>query len=617
MHMTLRTEDQVRDNARRALGLGTHDDNLDLAINGGSDVGQITTFNSLGFVGVPDKPDGWYLPKDTATPALILETKSPDKDLDQQKWVDELHKNLRIVETKYTKAVGILYNGTRVRVYLLRSGTIEEVTEGLSAKLEKKEYYLSKLDSNQIDKQHIFATTAKINNLLHHTFGVKDLTDRMIFTACALVAKRYGFVYSAGMDYHVFHQSILSTLTKELIKHKQQNAKLDALIDAFSAIRMNLNVSSEDEKEQERIAGLIAQFHGWVEEISEHLTSSAWHGEDVMGVFFNEFNRYKTKSEKGQVFTPDHITDFMYHLTGTTMNDNVLDAACGSGAFLTKAMGNMIAEAGGPDTAKAAKIKSDQLFGIEFDREVFALACANMLLHQDGKTNLDWNDSTTPSAGKWIADKPITKVLMNPPFEGRACLAIVQNVLDNVAPGTTAAFILPDKKLEKGTKTFQKHLKAHHRLEQVIKLPENLFFGVGVTTSIFVFTAGVPQGDEEFWACYFEQDGLETVKNKGRHDVRGTWPATMNEWLKAVKRRDHDTGQWHSVDECMSWQAPREPFSITYEDFFKTVLDYKAYTDGIDIKQLRETIADKVMFERGVGLCYANLDAPMHDEENE
>lgn len=39
----------------------------------------------------------------------------------------------------------------------------------------------------------------------------------------------------------------------------------------------------------------------------------------------------------------------------------------------------MIQEAGGLQTDKAKKIKSSQLFGIEFDREIYALACANML----------------------------------------------------------------------------------------------------------------------------------------------------------------------------------------------------------------------------------------------
>lgn len=51
----------------------------------------------------------------------------------------------------------------------------------------------------------------------------------------------------------------------------------------------------------------------------------------------------------------------------------MIDAACGSGGFLVKSMSNMIKESGGIQTDKAKKIKSQQLFGIEFDREIFAL----------------------------------------------------------------------------------------------------------------------------------------------------------------------------------------------------------------------------------------------------
>ena len=50
------------------------------------------------------------------------------------------------------------------------------------------------------------------------------------------------------------------------------------------------------------------------------------YGEDVMGIFFNEFNRYKKKSESGQIFTPEHITDFMYKILEVDKDDRVLDA---------------------------------------------------------------------------------------------------------------------------------------------------------------------------------------------------------------------------------------------------------------------------------------------------
>ena len=111
----------------------------------------------------------------------------------------------------------------------------------------------------------------------------------------------------------------------------------------------------------------------------------------------------------------------------------MIDAACGSGSFLVKAMYNMISEAGGINTLTAKNIKSKQLYGIEFDREIYALACANMLIHKDGKTNLVQLDSRTEEASNWIKDKNITKVLMNPPFENKyGCITIVKNVLDSV-----------------------------------------------------------------------------------------------------------------------------------------------------------------------------------------
>lgn len=71
-----------------------------------------------------------------------------------------------------------------------------------------------------------------------------------------------------------------------------------------------------------------------------------------MGIFFNEFNRYKKKSEAGQVFTPEHITDFMYKLLEVNKDDRILDGCCGSGGFLVKSMANMIQEAGGVQTER-------------------------------------------------------------------------------------------------------------------------------------------------------------------------------------------------------------------------------------------------------------------------
>lgn len=580
------TEDQVRDKARDILGLTDKD-----GVRAG--VGQITTFNQLGFSGVADKPDGWYLPKNLMETAVVLETKAEHISLGD-KQISELLKNIEIVESKYKNVVGILYNGEDTKVY---KGAEEYIGNG-SETLQNIEYYISLFAVDNIDKERIYELTAKINNCLHGKFKIENLYHRMIFTACALVAKRYNALMTEGMSYSIFQNSIKERLEAELADDEKQNSKLKMLTEVFSDIKMGLNVDSANASEQERIKKIIGEFIGWVTDISECINSDAWRGEDVMGIFFNEFNRYKRKPTDGQVFTPEHITDFMYKILEVNQYDKVLDATCGSGGFLVKSMANMIAEAGGAKTDRAKEIKAHQLYGIEFSPEIYALACANMLIHKDGKTNLEQMDARTAEAGKWIKDQDVTKVLMNPPFEKESgCMKIVENVLKNVKPGTPCGFILPDMKLEKTSETQMERILKHHRLRKIVKLPEDLFFGVGITTSIFVFEAGIPQNDNEIFACWLKEDGLQTVKNKGRHDVRGLWPNIESRWVDIVRKQGgDDTCQWLKPSENLSYQIPQKPFEIFEEDFRKTAVDYVLFMRNIDTKKLKANLAEDALY---------------------
>ena len=591
--LTYRTEDEVRDSAKAILGF----DKPEPKVKQGT--GQITTFNQLGFKGVIDKPDGWYLPDDKGIPAIILETKSESEDISLKKWEKELIKNCKIALTKYKHVVGVLYNGNDVRVFL---DNIE--AETTAATLQDKSYYLSLFTKNTIDKQQIYALTKRINDCLHIDFGIKNLYHRMIFTACALVGKRYGALLVKGMNFTLMKNSILSTLSKSLEESRKQNLKLDLLIEVYSEIKMN-NTTNQD---------AIDNFIAWISEISDCVNSDYWNGEDVMGIFFNEFNRYKKKSDSGQVFTPDHITSFMYRLIDVDKDDRVLDAACGSGAFLVKSMCNMIKEAGGVKTKKATTIKDIQLYGIEFDREIFALACANMLIHKDGKTNLEQLDSRTQEACDWIKSKNITKVLMNPPFESKyGCLTIVDNVLKSVPKGTECAFILPDKKLEKDSRGPK--LLKHSTLKKIIKLPEKVF-SEGVTTSIFIFQAGVPHGTKDIFACYIEDDGLETVKNQGRQDIRDKWQAIEDEWIELIRKQSgHDTIQWIKPSEHLSYQMPEKEFEVFEEDFTKTMMDYLMFKQGIDVKEFSDNLVKKVMYDSEISLKECDVTITLKGKE--
>lgn len=566
-----KTEDEVRTEAGQVLGFCDTD-------NCRSGVGQLTTFNQLGFRGVSDKPDGWYLPKNKSEPAIILETKASDKDLTKASIIKELLKNVKITQTKYNRVIGILHNGYDTVVY--KDG--EKLD--LQNKLFDKSYYLKLYNKNTIDKNLIYSLTKKINDNLHFNFGIKNLNHRMIFTACALVAKRYNAPLTKGMNWDTLNASVLSTLKESYQDSRRLNQKLDLIEDSYKSIRCNFSENTD----------AIDDFIDAVNQISEHLNSDYWNGEDVMGIFFNEFTRYKGKSEAGQVFTPDHITSLMYRITGTSHKDNVLDACCGSGAFLTKAMANMIKEVGGNANEKAVKeIKNEHLFGVEFDKEIFTLACANMLIHKDGKTNLTQDDSRTPAVGRWIKEKRISRVLMNPPYEKKyGCMEIVENVLDNVLDGAICAFILPDQKLVVEKKKADRLLEKH-TLQKIIKLPD-IFAGMaGASTSIFIFKAHEPHAEKQIFSCWIADDGFETVKNQGRHDIKQKWQDIENYWVDIIYKQSGDPSiQWLKASEPLCYKMPEQEFSIDERDFKKTVLDYVLFESQIDEKDFKITISN-------------------------
>lgn len=598
----MKTEDTIRNMAGSILGF---DDNETDAKQG---TGQITTFNQLGFKGVSYKPDGWYLPKDTTEVAIILETKAESENIDGDTHIGQLYNYMRIVSSLYHRVCGILYNETAIRVFKFRydptiinkkradlkwdsDSEFEEVKD-CAKTLQNKTYYKKLFSTDKINKMLIYSITKRINDTLHVDFGIKNLYHRMIFTACALVAKRYGAMLVEGMDFRLLKSSILSTLHKSIEEDKKQNLKLGILEDVYDRIDMN------NDSNQEAIDLFIA----CVSQISELVNSDAWRGEDVMAVFFNEFNRYKKKSERGQVLTPDHITSLMYRLIDIHMSDYVFDGTCGTGAFLVKSMSNMIFEAGGVATKEAANIKKCHLYGIEMDKELYALACANMLIHKDGKTNLDQNDMRSESAGRWLKGKPITKVLMNPPYERKyGCMEIVQNVLDNVRAGTLCAFILPDKKLEKDftDKKYGNKLLRNNTLKTIVKLPEDTFFGVSATTSVFIFEAGKPQNGKNIIGYYIEDDGLETVKNQGRHDIHNQWQEREDYWVQAIhdgEEPKYGTKQVINPREHLSYQMPEKPFELFEEDFVKTMMDYEMYMRGIDAKKFGSQLMETVLY---------------------
>lgn len=602
--LTYKTEDEVRDEARILLNLTNNDDKIK------SGVGQLTSFSSLDnyyFKGISKRPDGWYFPNDIQKTAIILETKASNELLDEKN-ENQIKEYIKITQRKYKKVVGILYNSNEAIVYK------NDVVYSATNQLFDKNYYLKLFNNIQIDIDKIQSCTININEILHHKFVMQNLTQRMIFTACALVADRKGANLEnlKKLSFSVLKSQIIEILEKSYSEEMRSNEKLKIIKEQYQKITCD----------KENDINAIGDFIDNVIQISKYIQSNDWQGEDVMAIFFNEFNRYLPKKpDYGQVFTPDNVVSLMYRLIEANYKDKILDAACGSGAFLVKAMGNMTREVGGITNDKEVKkIQNEKLFGVEISKDLFTLACANMLIHKDGKTNLIQADSRDKEVCDWIKSKNITKVLMNPPYEKKyGVMGIVENVLNNVSEGAMCAFLLPDNKLEISRKTVERWLKKHSLLK-IIKLPDNTFTGkASVNVSIFIFKAHEPQKEKEIFACWIKEDGLETVKNKGRQDIKGKWKNELEDyWYNIIyKQSGNETCQWLKPSENLSYKMPETPFEISENDFRKVVLDYMLFERGIDKKEFEKTILEKVLYESDIIVEDKTIKITLKDEEDE
>jgi len=210
---------------------------------------------------------------------------------------------------------------------------------------------------------------------------------------------------------------------------------------------------------------------------------------------------------------------------------------------------------------------------------------------------------------------------MNPPFETKyGCLTIVDNVLKNVPKNTKCAFILPDKKLEKDSRG--KKILKHSTLLKIIKLPEKIF-SEGVTTSIFIFESGIPQESKEIFACYIEDDGLETIKNQGRQDIKDRWQAIEDKWINIIRKQNgDDTIQWIKPTQHLSYQMPEKKFEIFEEDFRKIALDYIIFQRNLNAKEFEEQLLSKTLYSSNIysknEMIYISFDkkGESNDDEN-
>ncbi len=472
--------------------------------------------------------------------------------------------------------------------------------------LRTMEEYVDFYTPNINDKEAVMQNTYKLNKLLHRYSIPEKLRSQFVGT-CLLTLKN-GFNYeNCDLTPLQIRARIKEVLEKLLDKDLNKAEKLTLL---------NTNVLEDQYVRNLTIVAFREILKFIKEKILPFINERTTAGQDLLNLFFIIFNKYIGKSDKNQAFTPDHITDFMSKITGVNKNSKVLDPCCGSGSFLVRAMTQALDDC--VNAAEQSEVKKHQIYGIEFDENIYGLATTNMLIHSDGNSNIKRGNCFEKA--DWIKDAHPNVILMNPPYnaqrihmpeeyadtwgkdqkedpsKGFYYVKFIADTLNAAKQSAILAALLPVSCAIGSIAEIadcKKKILEHNTLDAVFTLPSDIFHpGANSSVCCMVFKIGKKHNDPtnpDTFFGYYKEDGFKKKKNLGRVEQvdpktgKSKWVEIEKEWIELYRTRKVKDGlsATAKVTGDKEWLCEaymKTDYSkLTKEDFQQTVNDYLAY----------------------------------------
>lgn len=257
---------------------------------------------------------------------------------------------------------------------------------------------------------------------------------------------------------------------------------------------------------------------------------------DSKGVAFERFMGDFFKGKMGQYFTPRNIVDFCVKMLFIKQNERVLDPACGSGGFLLHAM-DLIrkeAEANYDDENEIHSywhdFASKNLFGIEINEQIARVCKMNMIIHDDGHTNIISADSLDNIEKHTKINSQFKKenfdiILTNPPFGAKVLInekkylkdyqlglnngkeraaqstevLFIERCFEYLKEGGRMAIVLPDGILTNATLQYVRDfIMNNFKINAIVSIPQTAFshYGAGVKCSLLFLTKSIKNKED-------------------------------------------------------------------------------------------------------------------------
>lgn len=547
------------------------------------------------------KPDiRFYDPENKL--AVLIETKPRFKARDEEQLFVYVS-----LEKEYAIArniIAILANTANNKIKVWKCCLEEEAELLNDTKLKTIEEYADYFKAKNVnDKSAVLENTSLLNKKLHDNGIPENLRSQFVGTC--LLALKNGLSYSGQMTTSQIIAGIKEILGSLLQGSMDRAVKLAVLQEK---VLENQHVREIESHNFQLLLTFIR------ENILPYINDTSHEGQDILSYFFTTFNKYVAREDKNQAFTPNHIAHFMCKVAGIDKNTQIFDPTCGSGTFLVQAMTMALSQC--ETNAERESVKKKQIFGIEYDENVFGLATTNMLIHGDGNSNIKRASCFTEK--EWIENslshrKPRV-VLMNPPYNasksqvpksfaetwGKSStdpskgLYFVKNIADYIGTGRLVTLLpMACAITTRGViSDIKQELLEKHTLDAVFSFPADMFYpGASAVACCMVFDLGKKhKPDRKTFFGYYKDDGFEKRKGIGRVDVRNRWDDIERDWLDMYEHRDTKPGK------CVT-------ASVTFEDewcaeaYMET--DYSTLCDADFIQNMKEYAAFLVQNERG------------------
>lgn len=539
--------------------------------------------------------------KDNVT--VLIETKQNFTKADEEQLSAYVEYEKALTGNKTVAILANTMNDT-VRVWrgVISDSDLMTKETALRSMDEYVDFYTSKIN----DKEKVMQNTYKLNELLHRHSIPEKLRSQFVGT-CLLALKN-------GLDYST--PSLTAAQIRTRIKEVLEDLLNSDINKAEKLALLNRNVLGDQYVRQLSIAAFREILKFIEDNILPFINDKSTSGQDLLNLFFVTFNKYVGKSDKNQAFTPDHITDFMAKITGVNKHSVVLDPCCGSGSFLVRAMTQAL-----DDCATATeqdKVKEHQIFGIEFDENVYGLATTNMLIHSDGNSNI--RQGSCFALADWIKEAKPNVILMNPPYNGQRIhlpksyvdtwardkkedpskglyfVKYIADTLNSINHQAKLAVLLPVA-CAIGTSgeiaRLKREILEENTLDAVFTLPNEIFYpGASASACCMVFKIGTKHNDisnPDTFFGYYKDDGFKKKKNLGRVEQidsktgKSKWAEIEREWIELYRNRRSVDGlsATHKVNGDDEWLCEAymktDYTKLTEQDFQQTINDYLAY----------------------------------------